>query len=158
MTRATTWTNSDGLVVGFGRNFAERQAGGVTKTFGAIKEARVRVTYESTFGTSGALISLPANSYIHKVWFVTDAAFTTSDAGTLTVGDTDGTDDVDGWITDLVASSLAGEVREGDGAYAVGNNADNAGNPQVRTTACDIYFTKTNNLTAGSGTLVVEYS
>lgn len=166
MTRAATWSNSDGLTVGFGRNFPERQAGGVAKTFGTLKEARLQVSYLSTFGASGAKISLPANSMVHKVWFESTTDWTSSDSGTLSVGDTDGTDDVDGWITatELTATNMAaGSVHKADGVYAVGDDGgaadtDNQAVPQVRATACDIYFTKANNFTAGTGVLVVQYS
>lgn len=168
MTRATTWSNPDGLVVGFGPNYPERKDAGDVKTFGAIKQAVVDVTYQSTFGAAGAGFTLPVNAIVHKVWFESKTDWVTADAGTLSVGDdSEDTDDVDGWITAtaLTAAAMGADtVHPADGVYAVGNNADNASNPQARTVGfglsvgATIYFTKANNFTAGTGRLIIQYS
>lgn len=168
MTRAATWSNSDGLVIGFGKNYPERGVAGEVKAFGPLKVTFLDVTYESTFGTSGAKITLPVNSIVHKVWFESKTDWTSSDSGTLSVGDdSESSNDVDGWITATALTAAlmgADTVHPADGVYAVGNNADNAGNPVARTvsygltTGCNIYFTKANNFTAGTGRLVVQYS
>ena len=63
MTRKSTWTNADGLVVGFGPNFAERNVAGVLETDGVVKEARLAITFQS----SGATVDLPAGSVVQDV-------------------------------------------------------------------------------------------
>ena len=63
MTRKSTWTNADGLVVGFGPNFAERNEAGVHDTDGQVKEARLAITWES----SGANVAIPAGSVVLDV-------------------------------------------------------------------------------------------
>ena len=166
MTRKSTWTNADGLVVGFGPNIPERQAAGVVKTEGNFKEARLAVTYQSTFGESGASIQLPKNAVFHSAWLEVGTAWTSSDSGTLSVGhDEADTADVDAILTaQAPAALLAGARIVADGALAVGDNADNRGNPTVLTDSYDdatkgvkVFFTKANNFTAGTATLVVQY-
>lgn len=174
MTRATTWTNSDGLVVGFGRNFAERKDGGVSKTEGAIKEARLQVTWESTFGEAGAYIQLPKYVRVTDIYFEVTAPWASSDSGTLSVGHTEAdTADVDAFFTTtaLAAAALtpAGKRIAADGIYVGFTDADVTGTmAQIRAVLSDdyddstkgvkVFFTKTNNFTAGEGTLVVQYA
>jgi hypothetical protein len=167
MTRKSTWTNADGLVVGFGPNFPERQEAGVVKTEGNLKEARINVTYQSTFGESGAVIQLPKNAVFHTAWLEVGTAWTSSDSGTLAVGhDEADTADVDAILTaQAPAALLAGARIVADGVIAVGDNADNRGNPTVITDSYDdstigakVFFTKANNFTAGTATLVVQYA
>ena len=171
MTRATTWTNGDGLVVGFGRNFAERQAGGVVNTLGESKQAVLKVTYESTFGEAGASIRLPKNVRVTDLYFEVTTAWASSDSGTLAVGhDEADTADVDAFFTTsaLAAASLtpAGKKIVGDGVYVVADTDTTALQiPAVITDSYDdsaqgaiVFFTKANNFTAGEGRLVVTYS
>jgi len=63
MTRKSTWTNADGLVVGFGPNSPERNEAGVLETDGVVKEARLAITYQS----SSANVALPAGSVVLDV-------------------------------------------------------------------------------------------
>jgi hypothetical protein len=170
MTRKTTWTNSDGLIVGFGPNYSERSAGGDVKTGGGLREARVTVTWESTLTEGGAGFYLPLYATFHGAWFEVETAWASADAGTLAVGHTEAdVADVDALFTTtaLAAAALtpAGKKIAADGVLAVGDNADNRGNPTVLTDDFDnsakgvkVFFTKTNNFTAGKGTLVVQYS
>lgn len=171
MTRATTWTNSDGLVVGFGRNFAERKDGGVVKTEGGTKEARLQVTWESTFGESGAYIQLPLNVRVTDIYFEVTTPWASSDSGTLAIGhDEADTADVDAFFTTtaLAAAALtpAGKRIAGDGVYVkAGTDTTAVRVPAVLTDSFDdatkgvkVFFTKTNNFTAGEGTLVVQYA
>jgi len=48
MTRASSWTNADGLVVGFGANIPERNVSGVYEHDGSVKEAHLAITYQSS--------------------------------------------------------------------------------------------------------------
>lgn len=173
MTRSATWTNSDGLVVGFGKNYPERMLQAETNRVGSVREAVLDVTYESTFGASGARIQLPTYVSVRSVWFEVTEAWASADSGTLSVGDdSEDTDDVDGWITAtaLAAAQLtpAGKKIKADGVYAVGDDGgsadtDNKAPEQLRsvgyglTTGATIYLTKANNFTAGKGRLHVEF-
>ncbi len=63
MTRQSTWANADGLIVGFGGNYPERNVAGVYDTDGAVKEAHLAITFQS----SGAVIDIPAGSVVLDV-------------------------------------------------------------------------------------------
>lgn len=152
--RGATWTNSDGLVVGFGPQYPERLYSGDAKRVGTGREIRVQVTYQSTFGASGAKASIPANSNVKNVYFKVGTAWT---GGTsLSVGDTNG---AAGFLTTTAlaqASMTASKIIQADGTYAVGNNAANMGIPKNYATALDVYFTSVGTWTAGDGVLVIE--
>lgn len=150
MTRLATWSNSDGLVVGFGRNVAERSAEGVLKG-GQVKTAKLHFTYETTFGSSGALVTIPAGSIVKNVYIKVTTTWT---GGTsLEWGDSD----TDGWI---VAASFgtptAGGVIQADGAYAY-TATEGQLPPKEYASAGTIYATKVGTYTAGEADLYVEY-
>ena len=156
MTRKTTWTNSDGLVVGFGPNFAERNEAGVVKTSGGEKEARLQLSYQS----SGANIAVPAGSVIKSVTLKVGDAWT---GGTkLEVGD--GTD-ADGFISatqGAQASLTAGVTIDAGGAYviAAAGTTPDVNVPKlnkVYAAADTIDVTLTGTFTAGTATLIVTY-
>lgn len=152
MTRATTWTNSDGLVVGFGRNFAERQADGVVKTEGNVKEAVLQFTYQS----SAPFISLPAGSVVEDVYLKVGDAW----VGGTDVQVGDGTDP-DGFISatqGATANLTAGATIRAAGAYAIGDAATNRGLAKVYASADTLDVAFTGTFTAGTATLVVRYS
>lgn len=171
MTRKTTWTNSDGLVVGFGPNYAERQDGGVVKTEGNTKQAVLNFTWESTFGESGAYIRLPKYARVLDMKFEVTTAWASADVGTLSVGhDEADTADVDAFFTTtaLAAAALtpAGLSIAMDGVYAKADTDTTALQiPAVLTDSYDdatqgvkVFLTKANNFTAGEGRLVVTYA
>jgi hypothetical protein len=156
MTRAATWTNSDGLVVGFGANAPERNTAGVSKQFGTIKEARLQVTYQSTSGASGAKITVPAGSAVRRVRL---------HVGTAWVGGTnlqfgDGTT-AGGWVSSTNAATAnltAGAEIVGSGVYVTGGTDTTAMRfPKVYAAATDLFLTITGTYTAGDATIVVEY-
>jgi hypothetical protein len=152
MTRKATWTNSDGLVVGYGPNSPERTAAGVLHSDTNQKVAKLHVSFESTFGASGAKITIPAGSIVKNVY----AKVTTTWAGgtSLTFGDAT---DADGWI---VAGSFgtpsAGGVIQADGAYAY-TATEGQLPPKEYATATDLYLTKVGTYTAGEADVYVEY-
>ena len=152
MTRKSTWTNADGLVVGFGPNFAERNVSGVIETDGIIKEARLAITFQS----SGANVDLPAGSVVQDV---------VVKVGTAWVGGTkveigDGTD-VDGWISatqGATASLTAGATIRAGGAYAIGGTDATAkalGKVYAAADTIDVLLTGT--YTAGTADIFVRY-
>lgn len=150
MTRASTWTNADGLIVGFGNNFPERNVAGVYEVDGAAKEAHLAITYQS----SGAVIDIPAGSVVLDVIMKVGTAW----AGGTDVQLGDGTDP-DGWISatqGAVANLTAGATIRAAGAYAIGDAATNRGLGKVYAAdTLDVAFTGT--FTAGTATIVVRY-
>lgn len=153
MTRASTWSNPDGLVVGFGPNFPERNVGGVVDTPGFVKEAVLQFTFES----SSPNISLPANSVIHDVFLVVGTAWV---GGTdVQVGDGG---DPDGFISasqGATANLTAGKMIRGGGAYMVADTDTTAQElPKVYTSADTVDVAFTGTFTAGTASLVVRYS
>lgn len=151
MTRQSTWTNADGLVVGFGPNFPERNVAGVIETDGVVKEARLAITYES----SGATVALPAGSVVLDV---------VMKVGTAWVGGTkveigDGSD-ADGWVSatqGATANLTAGASIVAGGAYAIGDAATNKGLGKVYASADTLDVTITGAYTAGSADVFVRY-
>jgi hypothetical protein len=151
MTRKSTWTNADGLVVGFGPNFAERNVAGVLETDGVVKEARLAITFQS----SGANIDLPAGSVVQDV---------VVKVGTAWVGGTDvqlgdGTDP-DGWISatqGAVANLTIGATIRAAGAYAIGDAATNRGLGKVYAAADTLDVAFTGTFTAGTADVFVRY-
>lgn len=151
MTRKSTWTNADGLVVGFGPNFAERNVAGVLETDGVVKEARLAITFQS----SGATVDLPAGSVVQDVIMK---------VGTAWVGGTDvqlgdGTDP-DGWVSatqGAVANLTVGATIRAAGAYAIGDAATNRGLGKVYAAADTLDVAFTGTFTAGTADIFVRY-
>lgn len=151
MTRKSTWTNADGLVVGFGPNYAERNEAGVLETDGVVKEARLAITYQS----SGANIALPAGSVVLDVVMKVGTAW----AGGTDVQIGDGSD-ADGWVSatqGAVANLTAGATVRAAGAYAIGDAATNKGLGKVYTSADTLDVAFTGTFTAGTADVFVRY-
>jgi hypothetical protein len=151
MTRKTTWTNADGLVVGFGPNVPERNVAGVFNTDGVVKEARLAITHLS----SGAAVSLPAGAAVLDVVVKVGTAWV---GGTkVEVGDGS---DADGWVSatqGATAELTAGKVIVGAGAYAIGDAATNKGLAKVYSAADTLDVTITGTYTAGTADIIVRY-
>jgi hypothetical protein len=151
MTRKSTWTNADGLVVGFGPNYAERNVAGVLETDGVVKEARLAITYQS----SGATVELPAGSVVLDVVMKVGTAW----AGGTKVEIGDGSD-ADGWISatqGATANLTAGVSIVAAGAYAIGDAATNRGLGKVYAAADTLDVTITGTYTAGTADVFVRY-
>jgi hypothetical protein len=157
MTRKTTWTNSDGLVVGFGPNYADRQVSGIA-TEGVLntKEARLQITYASTTGSTGAKISIPAGSVVKNVYMKVGTAW----AGLTSLAFGDATQ-TGGWISatqGAVANLTLNAFIQGGGVYVAGGTDTTAARPpKVYATATDLYFTLVGTPTAGTAQVFVEY-
>lgn len=155
MTRATTWSNSDNLVVGFGPNYAERIAGGVEGNGNSQKVGRVQITFQSTTGASGAKFTVPAGSVVHAVKLIVGTQWV---GGTsIAVGDGGSTG---GYITaaqGATANLTAGAVLNSQGAYLY-TATEGRLPPKTYAAAGDIYFTVVGTYTAGTAELFVEYT
>jgi hypothetical protein len=151
MTRQSTWTNADGLVVGFGPNIPERNVAGVYETDGAVKEAVLQLTYQS----SGAVIPVPAGSAVLDVVLTVGTAWA---SGTkVEIGDAS---DADGWISatqGATANLTAGAEIVAGGAYAIGDAATNKGLAKVYAAATNLTATITGTFTTGTATVLVRY-
>lgn len=154
MTRASTWSNPDGLIVGFGPNYAERQVGGVVKQEGVQKEAKVQFTYQSTLGASGASIVIPAGSVVSDVYMKVGTAWV---GGTsLSFGDatTPG-----GYVTTTAAATAnltAGAAIPANGAY-IFTATEGKLVPKVFATETTLFITVAGTFTAGTAEITVVY-
>ena len=154
MTRASTWTNSDGLIVGFGNNYPERNDAGVNEVDGNDKSAQLNITYQSVSGASGAKISIPAGSIVKNVFMKVGSAWV---GGTsVAFGDASSTG---GWITatqGATANLTANAAIQAQGAYAY-TATEGQLPPKAYAAATDLYITVSGTYTAGTATIVVEY-
>lgn len=171
MAREATWTNADGLVVGFGTHSDDNRVPAVqanrdgyrviTMTFtGTELEDIASLTAASLFPQTPRI---PRGSLIHRATFQVVTAFDSAgDAGTLTIGTVAygaiGTvDDVDG-IDATVAQSAIDAI----GETVICNGALVGGTVPVGATSnTDVAIVAgyaTAAFTAGEGILVVEYS
>lgn len=155
MTRATTWSNPDGLIVGFGPNVPERQAGAViTQKDGDVKTAKLSITFASTLGSTGANVTVPAGAIVKNVYLKVGTAWV---GGTsLAFGDTNGSGS---WITatqGATASLTAGVSIQAQGAYAF-TATEGQLVPKVYPASLPLFFTVVGTFTAGTADVYVEY-
>lgn len=158
MARDATWTNDDGLVVGFGTRDTQNTQNGPYKTEGLVKEYVIKIHDATTLGDTdtaamqGSEVPIPANAIIESAKLVVDTAFTSGGSAVLDVGvkakagtaiDDDGID-----AAIAVGSLTAGAVIACDGAL-VGTT--------VGTADAYPYFSyDTAAFTAGAATLFIR--
>tara|TARA_Y100000114_G_scaffold43216_1_gene38652 strand:- start:3682 stop:4206 length:525 start_codon:yes stop_codon:yes gene_type:complete len=154
MSRASTWTNNDGLSVGFGARDSKNENAATVRTQGNIETLQFPFDYSqlSEIGTapSSKSIAIPADSVILRGNFRVTEAFaggTNYDFGLMnsagTAIDDDGLD-----VAVATASLTLDAVIDFDGAL-IGDNVGNA----------DAYFgvVETGTFTAGKGIVTIEY-
>lgn len=146
MAHSETWTNADGLEVGFGPVVADNTTAGPQEIKGKIKQLQMDVDVEAGLISVGSAISqknsaIPANAYIVSARYIAEVDF--DNAVEFGTAQADGTAiDQDG----LVATGTT--TAEGAGAL-VGT---------VTTEANYLVATATTTApTAGKGQLIVEY-
>lgn len=150
MTRKSTWTNADGLVVGFGPNTPEK-IGAVAEGEGAIKTAYVTFDYKTT----GVNVPLPAGAAVVGVVLTVGTAW----AGGTKVEVGDGSD-ADGFVSasqGATANLTAGAGIVGAGAYTKGATDTGAQVFKTYASADTVDVTITGSFTAGTATLAVSY-
>jgi hypothetical protein len=154
MPRSNTWTNSDGLIVGFGTHSVDGQRPAEVSEEGNIREIEIEFTYDNfptAVASDGGLGYMPAGSYLLDAYLRVSETFTSETALNIGTEQSDGTDiDADGIDAALDAAALvAGAVIACDGAD-IGSVVD-ASN--------DAYFlvSASGNATAGKAKLVVRY-
>lgn len=162
--RKGTWTNSDGLVIGYGTNKPAIE-GALGKSYvgpGGIKTASVVFDWRNLNAASALNIPVTAGSRIVEVKIVVHTGFTSTGTNTITVGDGS---DADGFITTTAADSstmaTAGAVIAADGVYVYDDSAD--GDTTARefklyssADTIDLASAQT-DWTAGVASLVVTY-
>lgn len=157
MSRNATWTNDDGLVVGFGARDSINPNAATVRTEGNVCIMQFPLHYEDTLeigtdvpGASGKNIPVPANSVIKRGQFQVTEAYvggTNIDFGFMnaagTAIDDDGLD-----VAVLTAALTLDAVIDFDGAL-IGASVGSA----------DAYFgvVTTGTYTAGSGIVTIEY-
>lgn len=159
--RGATWTNSDGLVVGFGTNKPSFE-GANAKNYGGkggAKVAAVKFDWKHLNGGKAINIPVPAGARVLDVRMVVDTGFTSTGTNTITVGDGS---DADGFITATAATTVtmatAGAVVNCDGVYAFGATDTGAAELKSYASADTIDLaTGMTDWTAGAATLVVTY-
>jgi hypothetical protein len=120
MTRKSTWSNADGLIVGFGPNTPELTGNATCEDVQSSKAAAVKFSWRDLNAGSTINVPVPAGSRILDVRLVVDVAFTSTGTNTITVGDGS---DADGFITATAADTttlVANAVINNDGVYAFG--------------------------------------
>lgn len=166
MTRASTWTNSDGLVVGFGNNTPQRTGAASRQDVAGAKVAKVTFDYKDMNACSGAggtvNVPVPAGSRVLDVRVICHTLWTSTGTNTFEVGLTGG--DVDGYITTTtgtVGNMTAGAVLTADGVFTYDDTADGdttAAELKLFATADTIdIVTGMSDWTAGTASLVVTY-
>lgn len=168
MARGSTWTNSDGLVVGFGTHTVDNDVPSVTSGGGSVKTMVVQIvgidlpdTYAAT-DTPPQAATIRRGSLITSAVFVVDEAFTSGGAATLDIGTwskglaTDVVDDAGG-----IDAAVALTAIDAIGEAVICNGALVGGTVAVGATAngdCVIAPSyNTAAFTAGKGTLTIQY-
>ena len=159
MTRKSTWTNADGLIVGFGPNTPELTGNATGEDMESSKSALVKFSWKDLNAGSAINVPVPAGSRILDVRLVVDVGFTSTGTNTITVGDGN---DADGFITATAATTItmasAGAVINNDGVYAFGATDTGAAEIKLYSSAdtIDVASAMT-DWTAGSASLMVTY-
>ena len=159
MTRKSTWTNADGLIVGFGPNTPELTGNATGEDMESSKSALVKFSWKDLNAGSAINVPVPAGSRILDVRLVVDVGFTSTGTNTITVGDGS---DADGFITATAATTVtmasAGSVINNEGVDAFGATDTGAAEIKLYSSAdtIDVASAMT-DWTAGSASLMVTY-
>lgn len=160
MARANTWTNSDGLEVGFGVRDSKNDAGSTVETKGNVEVFQMVLDFDELPAASGTApssksVPIPAGAVINDAVLQVLEAFDAAGAATLTIGlkNSAGTaidaDGIDAAIA-LTAIDAVGDTVQCDGAL-VGTDIGTADGY----IAVDV---GTGPYTAGQAVLTIEYT
>ena len=157
MARKNTWSNADGLVVGFGPNTPEKYAQTTEVDNAPVKAAVVRFDYTQVNTAASGSINwtAPAGSTVIAVELVVDQAWV--GGTTLEFGDAS---DTDGFITTTqgaTANLTAGAKIVGAGLYTKGGTDTTAQEFKVYASATVTSVLRVGTYTAGSATLKISY-
>lgn len=157
MARKNTWSNADGLVVGFGPNTPEKYAQTTEDDTNGVKSAVIRFDYTQVNTAASGSINwtAPAGTNVIAVELVVDQAWV--GGTTLEFGDAS---DTDGFITTTqgaTANLTAGAKIVGAGLYTKGatDTAAQEFKSYSAATVCSVL--RAGTYTAGSATLKISY-
>lgn len=157
MTRKSSWSNSDGLVVGFGPNTPQRDAQTTEIDQGPVKQAVIRFDFSQVNTAASGSINwtAPAGTTVLATELVVEAAWV---GGTsLSFGDAG---DVAGFITaaqGATASLLANAKIVGSGVYTKGGTDTTAQELKLYAAATVCSVLRVGAYTAGSAVLRISY-
>lgn len=148
--RKTTWTNADGLVIGFGTQDTVTLEAGEIHTKGRVRQVEMEiyhdqdVTDESVFNCV-----IPAGALIRSANMVVSEAFAGGTSVSVGVIGTDGNNaDADALIAATNTASLTANADITGAGAQVGN---------VLANDVNITYATAGSFTAGRATLLVEY-
>lgn len=129
MARNATWTNDDGLVVGFGTHTVDNNVAAVSANTDGSKTLRMTITLADlpdTFAATNVSPQAPRirrgsiikSAHIQTLVAATSAGAATLDIGTWALADTQVADVTDGLVADVTIAEMTtiGEVHVLDGA------------------------------------------
>ena len=133
MARGSTWTNSDGLVVGFGTHSEDNNVSGVYRTSGGECNLVVEITLANLSDAFAATnvspqdVRIPRGSIIKNAYLQTVVAPVSAGGGTLDIGTwgvgltTEVVDDANGFVDAVTVAEMgvAGEGIQLDGDLIV---------------------------------------
>lgn len=151
------YTNADGLNIRFGTERGEPYTQG-EQMISHERELVVEISFDAlpaiTNGGNMEIPNIPAGAYITRGWLEVDEAWTTADAGTLTIGLAKADKsayDADGIDAAIAGTALAAnKVVKVDGACV--------GGTEKVTEKVWVYATVANTFTTGKATLVLYYA
>lgn len=157
MARKSTWSNPDGLVVGFGPNTPEKYAQTTEDDVNGVKTAVIRFDYTQVNTAASGSINwtAPAGSNVVAVELVVDTAW--AGGTSLEFGDAS---DTDGFITTTqgaTANLTAGAKIVGSGLYTKGATDTVAQEFKAYASATTCSVLRVGTYTAGSATLKISY-
>jgi hypothetical protein len=157
MARASTWTNADGLVVGFGLNTPERYAQTTEYEIGPIKEAVVYFDFSQVNTAASGSINwtAPAGSNVISVVLEVEQAFI--GGTTLEFGDATDTDGFISTTQGATANLTTGAKIVAAGAYTKGATDVLAQEFKQYASATVLSLLRAGTYTAGKGALKIAY-
>lgn len=157
MTRKATWSNSDGLVIGFGANTPERSAAGTKKDVGGVKEATIFFDYTQVNTSASGSINWTAPAGTNVVGVALDVEVAFLGGTSLEFGDAT---DTDGFITasqGATANLTAGAHIVGSGVYTKGATDAVAQEFKSYASATVLSLLRAGTFTQGKGSLKISY-
>jgi hypothetical protein len=161
MARQDTWTNADGLSIGFGRLDSKNPNASTVRTQGNLERMSMVLDWDQLPPVAGApsakSIPIPANSLIHRATLRVIQGFTSGGSTTMSIGlkNAAGTaiaaTGIDATIA-KTAMDTAGEVVQCDGSLVGGTATIGAADGYITTTIA------TGPYESGRAELVIEYS
>lgn len=150
--RQATWTNKDGLSVGFGPRDTRNIEAGSVEVKGQVRQLEQDIFWNvANTGASARKAVIPAGAIIKSATLITDEAFVGGTAVSVGTIKTDGTGAAATAVVTAtegaIANLTAGNVVVGAGALIGAATA----NP------VQITYTLTGTFTAGKATLLIEY-